>query len=143
MKTLKACMFALLMLAFALLLACGQDEQAGGDKPGITDTFHVEIWRADSLVLAWDPPDQESELVDHYQLFYRADADSGWALLNDSIAATTEPEATVYYSDIDTARKMFLFAVRSVAASGIKSDFHFSSDSSEYASGGWRLRWER
>ena len=113
--------------------------QNGVNKDAVKN---IEIRMADSIFLYWDAPLDFPDSVDHYELFYRTDRDSGWTILKRNIQASKELNAVVRRNEVAALDSFFYFGVRSVAKNGVKSDFHFSSDTDAVPTGGWKLLWK-
>jgi hypothetical protein len=108
-------------------------------QPGAT--LHMEIEQSDSATLCWDPPAMYADSVDSYELFYRPQHDSGLTSLK-SIPASPNPSVTLHRNEVDPTDSVFYFSVRSVAKSGLKSDFNASADSDAVPTGGWFMLWK-
>ena len=108
-------------------------------QPGAT--LHMEIEQSDSATLCWDPPAIYADSVDSYELFYRPQHDSGLTPLK-SIPASPNPSVTLHRNEVNSTDSVFYFSVRSVAKSGLKSDFNASADSDAVPTGGWFMLWK-
>jgi hypothetical protein len=104
-------------------------------------TLHMEIEQNDSVTLCWDPPAMYADSVDSFELFYRPQHDSGLTSLK-SIPASPNPSVTLHRNEVDPTDSVFYFSVRSVAKSGLKSDFNASADSDAVPAGGWFMLWK-
>ncbi|MBN1133403.1 MAG: fibronectin type III domain-containing protein [Methanosarcinaceae archaeon] len=89
----------------------------------------MEIITTDSIVICWDPPSENIDSVDHYELYLKTSGQTNWLIFKQNIPANNSPCITVYRSEIPETDSLFYFAVCSVALNGLKSDFHSSSDS--------------
>lgn len=104
-------------------------------------TLYMEIEQSDSATLCWDPPAMYADSVDSYELFYRPQHDSGLTSLK-SIPASPNPSVTLHRNEVNSTDSVFYFSVRSVAKSGLKSDFNASADSDAVPTGGWFMLWK-
>jgi hypothetical protein len=130
------------MAMFLLILACTQaieKRTLETIQPGAT--LHMEIEQSDSATLCWDPPAMYADSVDSYELFYRPQHDSGLTSIK-SIPASPNPSVTLHRNEVDSTDSVFYFSVRSVAKSGLKSDFNASADSDAVPTGGWFMLWK-
>ncbi len=123
---------AVLLIAILLFWKCS--------PPVNPDDHHVYnitlVSEADSLELAWDPPEIPSGSIATYELYYRHVNKKTWTLLHDSI---TTPKATIYHNQIGDGT--FELAVRTVISEDEKSDYHKSTDENAIPNGGWFLKW--
>lgn len=136
--------FAKLSLSAGVLIfsLCGQATEKRTIKMiKLSGMRYMEIVEADSISVCWDPPAISSDTVAYYELFFRSQKDSGWTLAKGNIPASQTPNQFVRHSDLSPTDSIFYFGVRSVAKSGMKSDFHFSTDSSAGPAGGWFVMW--
>jgi hypothetical protein len=108
-------------------------------QPGTT--LHMEIEQSDSVTLCWDPPVIYADSVDSFELFYHPQHGSGLTSLK-SIPASPNPSVTLHRNEVDLTDSVFYFSVRSVAKSGLKSDFNASADSDAVPTGGWFMLWK-
>jgi hypothetical protein len=103
--------------------------------------LYSEVDEADSVKISWDPPPDVNDTAAYYELFYRPVSDSSLILYKSNIGLIN-PKAVIYRKDILSKDSVFYFAVRYVTGDGLKSDFHFSSDSTAQPVGGWYLFWK-
>ena len=93
-----------------------------------------------SFTLAWDPPvaSEDTLPVASYRVYYRVHGLGPWSLLAE-VAATDTPEYTATGADLEAGK--YEFAVSSVGANGMESDYHASVDSDADPPTGWFLTW--
>ena len=102
----------------------------------------MRVVSGDSISLFWKPPVDVSDSVLSYELFYTTQSQKGLTWLQSNIPPSNNPSVTIYRKDINTSDSLFVFCVRAVKKSGLKSDFHYSTDSNATSSGGWYFFWK-
>lgn len=132
--------------AYLLINNCSQTETGGTADKSAQSSTQITV-TADSVVICWNPPAENADSVDYYELGYRTSTPSTWTVIKGNIPVVGSPSTTVFRSDVDPTDSTFHFAVRSVAKNGIKSAFHSSFDPTAGGvgddMGAWHLYWPK
>ncbi len=132
------------VFAGIFFMHCDKSVEVENDGPDETPLDHSCIpVNADSIILAWDKPLFDPDLVTHYDVRYRVYGDTSWHILFPNISATDNPSAQVFRSQLLQTGTAFEFSVRSIASSGSISPPHTSLDSLAFPAGGWYVLWKQ
>lgn len=99
------------------------------------DDSEMVMITTDTLTLQWDAP---TSPLDHYTVYYRVHGSTDWLALAD-VPAAPQPECTILHSVVGDGE--FDFAVVSMNAADMMSDYHTSLDSTAQPDGGWYVSW--
>jgi hypothetical protein len=119
---------------------CSQVE-TGGIAIKAASTEFQNIVTADSMVVSWDPPDVQKDSILNYELEYKSSRQSSWTVIKSAIPAADSPHVVVHRNEVDPSDSIFLFAVRTVAKTGLKSDFHASTEANAEPPN-WYVLWK-
>jgi hypothetical protein len=134
----------LLAAAFMLVIACSAPyQQRNTSLIPINNKLFMEIRQADSVIIGWNAPTEDSFTINNYKLYYRSIRDTNWTLLDSNLPSTTNPQVTIYRNSIKSTDSIFYFGVRCVTTEGAQSDQSSSADSLSIPPGGWFLFWKR
>lgn len=129
-------------LLFILLLFFMCSTESSKDKKTKSYTRNFpELTIRDSAFISWDPPLMFFDSIQYYELFYRLEHDSGWTMLKREIPLADTPKVLIYRTELPSEDSIFFFAVRSVSTEGMKSDFHFCTDTTALPKEGWYVLW--
>jgi hypothetical protein len=122
-------------LGLFLLAACSAcvlpdfGSHVGGDESEMVSIT------TNTLTLQWDPP---ASAIDHYKVYYRVHGATDWLALGD-VPSGPLPEYVILHSTLGDGE--FDFAVVSVNASAMMSDYHTSLDGTAQPDSGWYVSW--
>jgi len=129
-----------LIFVLLFLIGCSTESTKNQGARAYTRNF-AELENKDSAYVSWDPPQMYFDSVQYYELFYRPESDSGWTMLKSEVPLADTPKVLIYRTDLPSEDSIFYFAVRSVSTEGMKSDFHFCTDSTALPKEGWYVLW--
>ncbi|KMQ51467.1 hypothetical protein CHISP_1714 [Chitinispirillum alkaliphilum] len=103
--------------------------------------LYREIVTEDSVSICWhcDPALEGS--VNHFELYYQPKSGNEPVVLESYIPFSSTPCAMIRRADLKHIDSAYYFAVRAVGFDGVRSDFHFSSDSKANLEG-WYIIWK-
>ena len=98
-------------------------------------------YRADTLTLAWEPPDCDcvDSPIKGYLVLVRPLDSSRWRRIG-TAGADPHPRYSVRHSDLGDGR--FVFGVVAVDELDLESDVHSSLDRTAVPGSGWYVRWK-
>jgi hypothetical protein len=133
--------YSLTAAAFLLALCTQAVEKRTLQTINPDPTLYLEIEERDSVTLAWDAPLANADSVTSYELSYHTEKNLTSLPLK-TITASPKPLAVIQRDELPATDSVFYFHVRSVLKSGLKSDYHNSSDTDAIPGGGWFLLWK-
>jgi len=104
-----------------------------------TNKYYVETRDADSVIVYWDKPDENSVSVKNYKLYYRPYSQATWITLKDSVPVSDKPSYVVYRNQLNSTDSIVIFGIQAITFSGQTTEIHTSLDSTANSAGGWIL----
>ena len=143
MKTDKRLLILVATVGMVIFFHCGKTDPQEDFQQNIISMQLPTVSENDSVIIAWEPPDEQPDSIACYELYYHTPDDSSFRMVKRNIPATAKPHVTVFRHEVDSTDSIFHFAVRSVGKTGFKSGFHFSTDSTAAPKQGWYHYWKK
>ncbi|MDO5576946.1 MAG: fibronectin type III domain-containing protein [Fibrobacter sp.] len=143
------CLVSMLFVT-AISLNCSTDQKSENITKEVFDETSIDlqhICTANSIELAWDPPEVDDDKTDndpitHYRLYYKTSKEqSSWIKLKDNIPESDAPQCVVSRDMVSDKDSTFWFAVSAVTQNNDSSELHWSEDSTASPTN-WFVLWK-